>query len=46
MNEDVIVTTYVVTDDVLSILGHKSHVLAQVSDAEVLVVAIVAALYF
>ena len=46
MNEDVIVTTYVVTDDVLRVLGHQSHVLAQVSDAEILLVAIVAALYF
>lgn len=46
MNEDVIVTTYVVTDDVLRALGHRSHVLAQISDAEVVLVAIVAALYF
>jgi hypothetical protein len=46
MNDDLIVTTYVVTDDVLKALGHESHVLAKVSDAEVLLVAIVAALYF
>ena len=46
MNEDVIVTTYVVTDDTLKAFEHESHVLAQMSDAEVLLVAIVAALYF
>lgn len=46
MNDDVIVTTYVVTDDVLIALGQRRHVLAQISDAEVLLVAIVAALYF
>jgi len=46
MNDDVIVTTYVVTDDVLKQLGHQSHCLAQMSDAQVLTVAIVAAQYF
>lgn len=46
MNEDIIVTSYVVTDDVLSLSGHGSHPLAKISDAEVLLVAIVAAMYF
>jgi hypothetical protein len=46
MNEDVIVTAYVVTDDTLKAFNHQSHVLAQMSDAEVVLVAIVAALYF
>jgi len=46
MNEEVIVTTYVVIDDGLKAFGQRSHVLAQMSDAEVLLVAIVAALYF
>ena len=46
MNEAIIVTGYVVIDDVLKGLGQQSHVLAKMSDAEVLWVAIVAALYF
>src|SRR5258708_3161955 len=46
MNEEIIVTTYMVTDDMLKQAGHSSHVLARVSDAEVLWVAIMAALYF
>lgn len=46
MNDEVIVTTYVVIDDVLKQLGHESHCLAQMSDAQVLTVAIVAAQYF
>lgn len=46
MNEDTIVASYVVTDDSLKAFGHGSHVLAKISDAEVLWVAIMAALYF
>jgi len=46
MNEDRIVTSYVVTDDSLKGFGHQSHVLAKISDAEVLWVAIIAAMYF
>jgi hypothetical protein len=46
MNEIVIITSYVVTVDVMKTFGHESHVLAQVSDAEVIFIAIVAALYF
>jgi len=43
MNADKIVAIYVMVDDILKALGHVSDVRAQVSDAEVLTVAIVAA---
>jgi len=46
MNDLVIITAYVVTDDLMNSLGHRSHILAQVSDAEVLTIAVVAARYF
>jgi DDE family transposase len=46
MNDDLIVTAYVVIDETMAALGHRSHRLAQVSDAEVLTVAVVAAKYF
>jgi hypothetical protein len=46
MNEEIIVTSYVVTDDSLKAFGHTSHVLASLSDAEVVWVAIMAAMYF
>jgi hypothetical protein len=46
MDDGVIVTVYVVIDDVMRALGHRSHGLAHLSDAEVLLVAVVAALYF
>jgi len=46
MNEDIIVTMYVVTDDLLQAFEQRSHVLAQMSDAEVVLVALVAAMYF
>ena len=46
MNEEVIVTAYVVIDDGLKAFGHQSHVLAQMSDGEVLTVAVIAAMYF
>ena len=39
MNGDLIVTAYVVIDTVMRALGHRSHRLAQVSDAEVLTYA-------
>lgn len=42
MDDTKIITAYVIIDDVLKHLGHKSHCLAQVSDAEVLTVAVVA----
>lgn len=46
MNDDVIVTAYVVIAEVMDEAGHQDHVLAQVTDAEVLTVAVVAAAYF
>lgn len=46
MSDAVIVTVYVVIDDVMRALGHRSHPATQLSDAEVLTVAVVAALYF
>ncbi len=46
MSDDLIVTAYVVIDETMRALGHRSHGLAQVSDAAVLTVAVVAAKYF
>lgn len=46
MNDDVIVTTFVVLDELLRHAGHHDHPLAGVSDADVLTVAVVAAAYF
>jgi hypothetical protein len=46
MNDDLIVTTFVVIDELLQHAGHRDHLLAQVGDAEVLTVAVVAAAYF
>jgi hypothetical protein len=46
MNDTVIIAAYVVIDDVMKQLGHQSHALAQVSDAEVLTVAVAAAKFF
>src|SRR5579859_2770692 len=46
MNETVIIATYVVIDEVLQHAGEHRHPLSQVSDAEVLTIAVVAALYF
>ncbi len=43
MSDDLMVTAYVVIDETMAALGHRSHRLAQVSDAEVLTVAVVAA---
>ncbi len=45
MDDDLIVTAYVVIDETMAALGHRSHRLARVSDAEVLTVAVVAAKY-
>jgi len=41
-----IIATFVIIDDVLRRLGHRDHRLAQTSDAEVLLVAVLAARYF
>jgi hypothetical protein len=46
MNENLIVAAYTMMDDVMNALGHEDHVLAKVSGAEILTVAIVAARYF
>ena len=46
MDDALIVTIYVVIDDTMKLLGHRSHCLAGLSDAEVLTVAILAARYY
>jgi len=46
MNDDLIITAYVVMADVMRALNHHDHKLAKVSDAEILTVALVAAKYF
>jgi hypothetical protein len=46
MNDELIITSYVIIDDVMRSLHHRSHSLAKVTDAEVLTVAVVAAKYF
>jgi hypothetical protein len=46
MNDDVIVTTFVVIAELMEGAGHRDHSLAKVGDAEVLTVAVVAAAYF
>src|SRR3954452_4623536 len=46
MDDDFIVTTFVVIDKTMAALGHRDDVRAQASDAEVLTVAVVAAKYF
>ena len=46
MDDDFIVTAFVVIDKVLTALGHQDHPLARASDAEVLTVAVVAARSF
>ena len=42
MNDALIVTIYVVIDETMKTLGHHSHSLAALSDAEVLTVAVAA----
>ena len=46
MDDATIVAVYVVLDDLLRAVGHRSHPLAGVTDAEVLTVAVVAAARF
>lgn len=46
MDDDFIVTAYVIIDKVLATLGHRDDVRAKASDAEVLTVAVVAAKSF
>jgi hypothetical protein len=42
MNDHLIITSYVIIDDTMRSLNHRSHPLAKVTDAEVLTVAVVA----
>jgi len=46
MNDTLIVTIFSAIDDVMTALNHQNHCLAQVCDAELLTVAVVAAKYF
>jgi IS5 family transposase len=46
MNDTLIVTVYVVLDDLLRACGHRSHPLARTSDSEVLTVGVIAACQF
>ncbi len=46
MTAEHIIGMYVVSEETMSALGHTSHQLARVSDAEVLTVAVVAAAFF
>jgi hypothetical protein len=46
MDDHKIIAAYCIIDETLSQLGHRSHYHAQVSDAEVLTLAVVAAMYF
>jgi hypothetical protein len=46
MDEDLMVTAYVVIAEVMAAAGHRSHPAAGVADAEVLTVAVVAAACF
>lgn len=46
MNDTLIVTVFVVIDDVMRACGHRSHPQARTSDAEVLTVAVMAACHF
>jgi len=46
MDDALIVTTYVMIDDMMQALEHRSHCLAGLSDAEILTVAVLAARYF
>jgi len=46
MDDTFIVTAYSIIADTMAGVGHQSHCLARVSDAEILTVAVVAAKYF
>lgn len=46
MDDTKIITAYCIIEETMHKLGHKSHYLAGVSDAEVLTVAVVSAMYF
>jgi hypothetical protein len=46
MDDLKIITAFCIIEDTMLKLGHKSHTLAAVTDAEVLLVAVVSAMYF
>lgn len=46
MDDNFIISAYSIIADTMESVGHESHCLAQVSDAEILTVAVVAAKYF
>lgn len=46
MDANWIISVFVVIDDTIKALGHKTHYHASLSDAEILTVAVVAAKYF
>lgn len=46
MNDSLIVTTFVIIDEVLNAACHQSHGLAELPDSEILLVGVVAAQYF
>jgi hypothetical protein len=46
MDADWIITAFVLIDTVLDRFNHRSHVLAQVPDSEIVLVAVIAAKYF
>src|SRR5205814_297190 len=46
MDDTRIITAFCIIEDTMLRLGHKSHSLALVSDAEVLTVAVVSSMYF
>jgi len=46
LDDDVIVAAYAIIATLMQELGHRSHALARVGDAEVLTMAVVAGAYF
>lgn len=46
MDDIKIITVYCIIEDAMGALGHRSHPLAQATDAEVLTVAVVCSMYF
>lgn len=46
MNDQVIITVYVITESIMQALGHSSHPQAGVKDAEIVTMTVCTALYF
>jgi hypothetical protein len=46
MNDTLIVTVYVILDDLLRAMGHRTHPQAKTSDSEVVTVGVIAACQF